>query len=80
MSTDKKGFLEEERGRSSMMRLMSAVALVTAVVFGSVVLSHEEPSWVGAYIVFGFLVAAFAPKAFQKFAESSFSHLPGDKS
>lgn len=66
-----KGFLEERPGHKSAMRAMSFVALVTAMVFGWVAL-HKEPLQMNdLYLTFGFLVAAFAPKAVQKYAEGA---------
>jgi hypothetical protein len=61
------------------MRLMSMMALLTAMGFGTVsmldavgLLGTPDASAGGQSItiIFGFLVAAFAPKAVQKFAEA----------
>lgn len=56
----------------SNMRLMSFMALLASLVFGTITLLH--PAAVqdldGLYLTFGFLLGAFAPKALQKFAES----------
>lgn len=58
------------------MRAMSFIALVAAIGFGAVTLTqsgagtegiHAE----GIYITFGFLLAAFAPKTLQKYAEGA---------
>lgn len=71
-SSPQTGMLEERPGRTSAMRVMSMIALVAAIVFGGLVVTGEgEASGPGVYIVFGFLLAAFAPKALQKFAENS---------
>lgn len=65
-----------------MMRAMSAVALATSIVFGLIILIRPllmeagkvSPSYGfnGIYLATAFLVAAFAPKAVQKFAEAQF--------
>lgn len=67
------GFLEERPGKKSVMRAMSVAALVASIVFASWVLSSNDPSTLGVYIVLAFLTAAFAPKALQKFAERHLS-------
>lgn len=65
------GFLEEDNGKRSSMRLMSFIALLAAIVFGLLTVLHEQSNEVnGIYITFGFLLAAFAPKALQKFSET----------
>ena len=71
--SEEKGFLEEAPGEKSSMRLMSMVALAAAVTFGLLMILHEgaRNGENGLYITFGFLLAAFAPKAVQKFAEES---------
>ena len=56
-----KGFFEEPNGKPSSVRLFSTVALVV-----SVILSFHQP--VDFSLVITWLVAAFAPKAFQKVA------------
>jgi len=68
-----KGFLEEEPGRKSAMRAMSIIALVSSIAFALITLlnpSADQQS--GIFITFGFLLAAFAPKALQKFSETKF--------
>lgn len=68
------GFLEEKSGVKSSMRLMSMIALIASIGFGiatiRVLPSDSESKQEGMYITFGFLLAAFAPKALQKFAEN----------
>ncbi|WP_218068331.1 hypothetical protein, partial [Candidatus Thiosymbion oneisti] len=55
----------------SSMRLMSIIALVASIAFGSItMLSDEDSDKNDLYIVTVFLIAAFAPKAVQKFAEA----------
>mgnify|MGYP000037572987 FL=1 len=66
-----KGFLEESEGVYSAMRAMSFIALFAAMLFGFMVISGDGSAEFGTYIVFGFLIAAFAPKALQKFAENN---------
>ncbi len=54
------------------MRLMSFIALFAAIGFGVVTIdrsSQNKDNNTGIYITFSFLLAAFAPKALQKFAE-----------
>ena len=53
------------------MRLMSFLSLLAAIIFGVLtVLVKEVNGNNGIFIGFGFLLAAFAPKALQKFAET----------
>jgi hypothetical protein len=66
----KVGFFQDHKGDLSSMRLMSFIALVAAIIFGVLtILIKDANSGNGIYITFGFLLAAFAPKALQKFAE-----------
>jgi len=65
------GFFEEDNGKISSMRLMSFIALIAAIIFGFLtILLKDGNASNGIYITFGFLLAAFAPKALQKFAET----------
>jgi len=68
--TSKPSFFQEDNGNSSSMRLMCFVSLITAVVCGVLVTIGKGTSD-GVIITFGFLIAAFAPKAVQKFAEAN---------
>ncbi len=62
---------EEDNGNISSIRLMSFTALIAAIIFGFLtILLKDINSANGIYITFGFLLAAFAPKALQKFAET----------
>ena len=62
---------EEDNGNISSIRLMSFVALIAAIIFGFLtILIKDVNANNGIYITFGFLLAAFAPKALQKFAET----------
>ena len=55
------------------MRLMSMFALIAAIVFGLITLLHDKANDEnGLYLTALFLIAAFAPKALQKFAEVRF--------
>ncbi|MEO0946638.1 MAG: hypothetical protein AAFY11_00535 [Cyanobacteria bacterium J06641_5] len=49
---------------------MSFVALMAAIVFGALTILRAGDGSDGIYITFGFLLAAFAPKTVQKFAET----------
>jgi hypothetical protein len=60
-------FFQEDNGKYSTMRAMSFIALIAAIVFGVITLLDNDSE--GKYITTAFLVAAFAPKAVQKFAE-----------
>ena len=62
-------FLEESDGNKSSMRLMCMMSLISSIVFGILTIMPNG-SQNGEVITFGFLVAAFAPKAVQKFAET----------
>lgn len=66
------GYLEDDQGNPSSMRLMSAVALFASSIFGLITVLHSQDNLNGVYITIAFLLAAFAPKALQKFAESKF--------
>ena len=58
---------QEDNGKYSTMRAMSFIALIAAIVFGAMTMLNKDSE--GKYITTTFLVAAFAPKAVQKFAE-----------
>jgi hypothetical protein len=60
-------FLQGNNGKYSTMRAMSFIALIAAIVFGAITLTTNAPD--GKEITTAFLVAAFAPKAVQGFAE-----------
>ena len=69
------GFFQEDNGNYSSMRLMSFISLIASTVFGYLTLKMSivhvtSNSDVGLYLTFGFLLAAFAPKAVQKFIEN----------
>ncbi len=70
---EKRGFFEDQGGNNSSMRLNSFLALIASIIFGALTILLEPEGTVsatGIYITFGFLIAAFAPKTVQKFAEN----------
>ena len=71
--TEEPGFLDDNQGNSSSMRLMSVVALIASIGFALItILASGVNVDNGLYITMAFLIAAFAPKALQKFAEAKF--------
>ncbi len=72
------GFFQEDNGNKSSMRLMAFTSLLAAIVFGFITIKFSLVSQfnpdTGIYITFGFLIAAFAPKTIQKFAEQKLDH------
>ncbi len=73
-SAQKPGFLDNDQGHPSSMRIMSVIALIASIAFGLITILHPVASkgLNGLYITIAFLLAAFAPKALQKFAEVKF--------
>ena len=67
-SVCKVGYLTDDNGNPSSMRLMSVGCVLAAVLFGgiSMYLGKSDP---GVDLVLIFLGAGLAPKTFQKFAE-----------
>ncbi len=63
------GFLKDGNGKPSSMRLMCFLALFASIWFGWMTLHSNVASQNGVYITMAFLLAAFAPKALQKFIE-----------
>lgn len=64
------GFFQDNKGNNSAMRLMSLIALIAAICFGSYTLANSEKvGSAGTDITFAFLAASFGGKAAQKFAE-----------
>lgn len=61
-------FFQEDNGKYSTMRAMSFIALIAGIVFGAITITSKDSE--GKYITTAFLVAAFAPKAVQRFAEN----------
>ena len=70
----KPGYLDDDKGAPSSMRLMSVISLFASIGFGSITIFNrvEGTNQNGLFITFAFLLGAFAPKALQKFAESKF--------
>ncbi len=70
---NKSGFLEEDSGSRSSMRLMSLISLGASIMFGFLTLyislEKGQADSNGIILTAMFLVGAFAPKAVQKFAE-----------
>ena len=67
------GYLTDDSGQPSSMRLMSMLALIAAIALGFLtLLGHAPEAQNGLYLTALFLIAAFAPKALQKFAEAKF--------
>lgn len=71
------GYLDDHQGNPSSIRAMSVVALIAAIAFGLITIlqkveNADSADSNGLYITTAFLLAAFAPKAVQKFAESRF--------
>jgi hypothetical protein len=66
------GFLEDDKGNPSSMRLMCAISLIASIAFGFITTLHSTASQSdnGLYITFAFLLGAFAPKAVQKAVEA----------
>ncbi len=62
------GYLTDDKGNPSSMRVMCLMSLLAAIVYGYLVVSgHAGPD--GTLIVYAFLGCAFAPKAAQKYLE-----------
>lgn len=68
---NKVGFFREDNGNKSWMRLNCFVALLVSILFGYLTIQKGDAAGDGLLITIGFLVAAFAPKAVQKFAETN---------
>ena len=66
-------YLTDDNGNPSNMRVMSVISLIASIAFGLIEIlrpvSTMRNDMNGLYITMAFLVAAFAPKAVQKFAE-----------
>lgn len=82
MDSKQNGYLTDDEGHPSSMRLMSIVALMAAIAFGILtLLDGADHDYNGLYLTTAFLLGAFAPKALQKFAERKFPlsapHDPG---
>ena len=81
MSNTEHGYLTDDQGHPSSMRLMSMISLAAAILFGLITLLHGSANDEnGLYLTAAFLLAAFAPKALQKFAEARFPPPVSDNS
>lgn len=68
----KAAYLQDDNGNHSMLRMMSLVCLIIAIVIGFILIAKSpemKDPFVGIYVFTAFLIAAFAPKVIQKFAE-----------
>ena len=65
-----KGWFSDDQGNPSAMRLMSILALIVAAALAFVEVFGWGAETGNTELVLYFLVAAFAPKAVQKFAET----------
>jgi hypothetical protein len=64
------GFLQDEQGNNSAVRLMSVSSLFAAIAFGSYTITHaQEVGNVGTNLTFLFITYAFGGKVAQKFVE-----------
>jgi hypothetical protein len=79
------GYMQDDQGHQSSMRLMCMMALLSAIVFGALsilaamgLIGASNAGADAITITFGFLVAAFAPKAIQKFAEQKSGVKPAE--
>ena len=68
MEDKKVGYLQDDNGNNSSMRLMCFLSLLGAFLFGWIAICKGGDN--GLFVFFGFLIGAFAPKAVQKFAET----------
>ena len=68
-NTGSKRFLSDDQGNPSSMRLMSLLALVVAAILATAQVFELGSDGDKTELVLYFLLAAFAPKAIQKFAE-----------
>jgi len=64
------GYLTDDSGNPSSMRMMSLISLIAAICIGSITMFKEDAQYVGINLTYSFLVAAFTPKTVQKFAEN----------
>jgi len=71
MDSQNVGFLQDDKGSNSSMRLMCMISLFGSLLFGllTILLQSEGQNVSGIYITMGFLVSAFAPKSLQKYIE-----------
>ena len=67
----RKGWMTDDKGNLSSMRLMSLLSLIVAAFLAAVEVFGWGSGESKTELVLYFLVAAFAPKAVQKFAENT---------
>lgn len=69
--TTSTGFLTDDQGTPSYMRLGSIASLLAGIFFGWLTLTHETASQSenGVYITTLFVLCAFCPKVVQKYIE-----------
>ena len=64
------GFLQDDNGNNSSMRLMCFIALITSIFFGFYTLvNSNQVGQVGTNLTFAFLASSFGGKVAHKFAE-----------
>jgi hypothetical protein len=64
------GVFQEDNGSNSLTRVMSFMCLIAALLSGGLIIWKGSQGGDGLYIFTILMVAAFAPKVIQKFAES----------
>jgi hypothetical protein len=65
-----KGYLTDDYGNPSTMRVMSWLSFFACIITaGLVLIRPPQDPFTGLYIFSAFLLGAFVPKALQKFAE-----------
>jgi hypothetical protein len=65
------GFLQDNDGNNSSIRLMCFLSLLTAIFFGDYTLvNSNQVGQVGTNLTFAFLAASFGGKVAHKFAEN----------
>jgi len=64
------GFLTEDNGKQSTIRLLSIFSFFAAVMFGLLAILRPDPLNNSLYITLFFGLGAYCPKAIQKFMET----------
>ena len=70
-------FLKDGNGKDSMMRLMSFLSLLFSFALTTIIATNNSFNYYSVAVIFIFVVAAFAPKVVQKFAESKLTRPAG---
>jgi hypothetical protein len=74
MEENKIGYLTDDEGNPSTMRVMSWCSFLIACVVGILLIVRTPAdTFTGLYVFTAFLVGGFVPKAIQKFAEQPLS-------